>query len=80
MNNHKLLFILVLAVLLLVGVIYYSGNKRSGVDYQTKPQSMNPTPKLADDNTAAISSDIESVDLGDIDQEFAEIDRDLNSL
>ncbi|OGE76001.1 MAG: hypothetical protein A3C85_00505 [Candidatus Doudnabacteria bacterium RIFCSPHIGHO2_02_FULL_48_21] len=81
MINHKLLTILVLTVVLLVGVIYYANN-RPDVQYETKTPNTQTgqTATQADDDTDVINSEIENVDLGDIDREFQAIDSDINSL
>jgi len=75
--NTKILIALVVIVLALLGVIYFSAEK-AGYQSVNDVGGNDQTP--AEDSTAAINSEIENIDLGDVDAEFKQIDQDLNSL
>ena len=73
----KALIILVAIVLGLLGVVYFSSKPESPT---TAPVKTSNNQAAEADSTAAINSELESVDLGDLDAEFKTIDSDLNSL
>ncbi len=77
--NTKILIVLVVIVIALLGVVYFSSEKG---DDQNSMENSNQSPAngTAIDTTSAINADIENIDLGDVDTEFQEIDQDLNSL
>ena len=66
----------VVGLVLLVAVYAVTPNPRHADDeddMQTAESSM-------DDSPQTITNDLDQIDLGDVDGEFNEIDRDLNSL
>jgi hypothetical protein len=73
MNSKKT--ILIVAALIVIAVIVYVVYQRDRglqVDYSPATQES--------DTSSAITQDLEGVDLGDIDKEFQDIDKELNSL
>ena len=66
MNKKTLLIIIIIAAIALLGFLL-SGSP-----------AVKPAP--AEDSTAAITKDLEGVDLGDLDKEFQDVNADLNSL
>jgi FtsZ-interacting cell division protein ZipA len=69
MNKNIIIGIIVVAILVLGGLWWMRSNKSSG-----------PAPLPAADTTGAIIEDADALDLGDLDQEFQDIDRDLQTL
>lgn len=76
--NTKIYIVVGLVVVLLIG---------AGVWLMltpAKPQAVTPPPSPvaipAQDSTAAIAKDLNAVDLGNVDEEFKDVDADLNAL
>ena len=87
MKKTTILLVLVIIIFALVGVVYYANYYQNSGTISTLTPPPSPAPVAsqgnlgeAPDDTASISSDLEMVDVGDLDEEFADIDRDLNSL
>ena len=75
MKNTNIFIALVVIVLLLLGVVYFTNNQRSA------PGPASPSPQTSQsDDTASISSDLDQIDPGNVDAEFKDIDRDLDAL
>lgn len=67
--NQKLLIAIIVIILIAAGLWYWQSNRSSA-----------PTESTGDDTSAAISQELGTVDIGDLDKEFQTIDADLNSL
>lgn len=76
--NTKIYIVVVLVAVLIVGVGAWL------MLTPEKPQAVTPPPSPvaipAQDSTAAIFNDLNAVELGNIDQEFKDVDADLNAL
>lgn len=85
-SSKKALVIIITLVVLLVAVWLL----RSKLPVINAPDAQLPSGEFsedagtagdtADDQTSAINEDLEGVDLGDLEQEFKDIDEDLNTL
>ena len=69
MNKNTIIAIIVLGILALAGVWWFQSSKGPS------PASEQPS-----DTTGAILQDADALDLGDLDKEFQDIDRDLQTL
>ena len=69
MNKNTIIVIVVLGVLALAGVWWFQSNKSA-----TLPVSQ------PEDTAQMIVNDVDALNVGDIDQEFQDIDRDLQTL
>ena len=78
-NTSKSFSIAVAVAILLVLGIWWQMNRAGGPSL-TPSGSGQPSSAVGSDDTSAISQDLNSVDLGSVDAEFQNIDRDLNSL
>jgi flagellar basal body-associated protein FliL len=79
-TNIIALVVIVLLVLVIGGIIYWQSKKE--VFFQppvTKEITKTQAPQK-EDSTDTIFKELESIDIGNLDQEFQEIDQDLNSL
>jgi len=77
MNEIKFFAIVALVGLILLGVVYAVTPE---AERETEADRLPAAQSPAADSPAAINTDLDRVDLGDIDSEFTDIDRDLNSL
>lgn len=68
MNKQTLVLAVVVIVLVVLGVWYFGSSA---------PKQETVTPA---DNAAAIASDVNSIDLGDISSDFQSLNVDINSL
>ena len=78
MKNHILIIALVVIVVILFGIVYFSTLPRS-FHYNAPSPSLTPSMK-GDDTTSAINTDLQQLDLGEVDGAFHDIDQSLNSL
>jgi hypothetical protein len=84
-----------IAILLIVGIWYFATKKQTKQVIPTPPTPVTPAPTVPapttppqptqapapeEDSLTAIQNDLNNVSLLDIDQEFQEIDSDLNLL
>ncbi len=67
MNKQTLLLAVVVIILVVLGVWYFS----------SAPQ---PVPVTPADNSTAILNDVNSVDLGDLNSDFQGVNADINGL
>ncbi len=78
MMNTKIYIIVGVVVLVLVGALAWLALAPE------KPVAPAPAPTPvaapANDSTTAIGKDLDAVDLGNLDQEFKDVDADLNAL
>jgi len=86
----------IVAILLIVGIWYFATKKQTKPVIPTPPTSITPAPTVPaptpqpqpttqapapeEDSVSAIQSDLNTTNLLDIDQQFQEIDSDLNLL
>ncbi len=77
MRNYQLLLLLVVIILALFGIVYYATVPKSSSIRSDTMQDSKTTPS---DTTSAINDDLQKLDVGEIDSQFQDIDRDLNSL
>ena len=88
--NKKNIIILVIvgliAILILLAVWYWLSQKSVVTQEVTPtaapsqpPSAVQPVP-LKEDSISAINQELDSIDMGNLDQEFQTIDADLNSL
>ncbi|MDP3727613.1 MAG: hypothetical protein Q8R35_03165 [bacterium] len=69
--NKKLLIAIIVIVLAAAALWWWQSNA---------PATPSAGETVGSDDTAAISQELETVDLGDVDKEFQAIDADLDSL
>ncbi len=84
MNSNKNIFIaiIIIAVLVLIGLGFWlwQSNVQAPAAPAKTSEPTSPTTGLSQDNTAIISQEIQNIDLGDINADFKEIDKDLQGL
>ena len=78
--NTKIYIVVGLVAVLVVGVGAWLMLTPAEPQAVTPPPPPSPVAIPAQDTTAAITKDLNAVDLGNIDEEFKEIDADLNAL
>lgn len=84
MKNTNIFIALAVITLLLVGVVYYANHQKESSYTATPPPSpssaLPPSADASADDTASINTDLEQIDAGNVEGEFTDIDRDINSL
>jgi cell division protein YceG involved in septum cleavage len=79
-TNIIALVVIVILVLIVGGVIYWQSKREIPPLPPVSKEVTRTKGPGKDDSTDTIFKDLESVDIGNLDQEFKEIDQDLNSL
>lgn len=73
--------ILIIIILLIGGVLFWMFKSQTNIPATNIGTKIETTQQPADDaEITTINEDIESIDIGNIDQEFKEIDMDLQGL
>lgn len=72
--NNKIIFLIVIIVLAILGYVYQD---RLGTYFSptTKVEITVPT-----DTTEVINTDVQNINVGDLNKDFESIDKDINSL
>ncbi len=76
-GNNKMIFWLItglIITIMVVGAVYWYLNNQQTESLQ---QNKKPTPIQAD---TVLQSDLDSIDVPDVDEQFPEVDKDINSL
>lgn len=76
MKNNKVLVIIIIIAVVLIGL--WLLNSRGKVYAPQETGEILPPPPI--DESVQIDQDLNSIDLGDIEQDLAPIDNDLNNL
>ena len=80
---NKLIIVIIALLLLAVGLYFWlqlPASSPYGEQPLAQPTTSNPTLSQPSDATPAINEELDRVDLGDLDKEFEEVDRDLQGL
>lgn len=77
LKNKKTLWIIIAVAVVVAGLAWYFSAMQ--VDSPQLPVPT-PTPEVEAQLDSQLNTEVENIDLGDLDTEFKEIDNDLNSL
>ena len=84
MKKNTIFIIIVVAVAVLAALVIWRFGQEAGEPAQTTPPVTSapkqPTTAGAQDTTTAINDQLGEIDLNNLDGEFSEIDKDLQSL
>lgn len=83
MTKNVSITITVVALLLavaVVGIVVWKMQQNYATSPTGQPVTTPPPSEAPSDSTTQINQSISDIDLGDLDQEFQQIDADLNSL
>jgi len=75
----KLIWIIVVIAIVIVGFLIW-GSKSNRVSAPSRTEVAPAAAAPGSDKAAAINQDVNSLDVGDLNQEFQSIDADLNQL
>ena len=86
-SNKKIIIAVIIAVILIVaGVVYLASVREAGVETAdegvvVEEQTGNEPAEISEsDEVGRLEDELESTDLGDLDAEFKEIDKDVQDL
>jgi len=79
-TNVIALVVIILLVLIVGGLIYWQSKRTTPPSPPVSEEITKTKGPGKEDSTDTIFKEIESIDIGNLDQEFKEIDQDLNSL
>ncbi len=79
-TNVIALVVIILLVSIVGGLIYWQSKKTTPSSLPVSEEITRTKGPGKEDSTDTIFKEIESIDIGNLDQEFKEIDQDLNSL
>lgn len=79
-KRKLLVVIIVVAVIVILGFVYLWWQGQEGAELGSVPAAGGDISAPTDDTTSAIQSDLDAVGIDNLDQEFQEIDNDLNQL
>jgi len=83
-NSAWPIILILIVLVVLVGAWYFLAKKPVTPVSPVKTEEMKPveraTPTPKEDSVSAIDEDLSKIEISNLDQEFQEIDQDLNSL
>lgn len=71
---------IIIAALVILGWLWWQSYINTVAVPQNAPAAQAPAPVLPADNTASIDKDLQGINIESVDQNFRDIDTDLNSL
>lgn len=72
--------IIVIVILLIAGAVFWMFKSKTNIPVTETTNTPSAEQKVSETDISTINKDIESIDVGNIDQEFNDVDKDLQGL